>query len=84
MTKSIKTIYIFIVIYKILIASVIWGIYINKINSSCMCFLEQLQALQIISFKNKIVGSVCRCGYFLIGIFREDGNILFEHFVHSL
>ena len=27
--------------------------------------------------------TICGCGYLLINIFRENGNVFFEHLIHS-
>jgi hypothetical protein len=44
---------------------------INNVNQPFMRLFEQIQALQIIPFKDKVIDTVCGCGDFLIRVFRE-------------
>jgi hypothetical protein len=73
MPEGIITIDKIVIINKIVLPSVVWWIDINNVNQPFMRLFEQIQALQIIPFKDKVIDTVCGCGDFLIRVFREDG-----------
>ena len=81
MTKSIVTINKPIVIYKIFVARIVRRIYVNKVNSAFMCFFQKFKACQIIALDKEI--HLSAVVYKQVGILRENGQIILEHFVNA-
>ncbi|HQP79040.1 MAG TPA: hypothetical protein PL115_04145 [Bacteroidales bacterium] len=55
MPEGIITIDKIVIINKIVLPSVVWWIDINNVNQPFMRLFEQIQALQIIPFKDKVI-----------------------------
>ena len=84
MTKGIISVDEIVIIDKIILPPIVRRIDVYNVNMSLMRFLQQIQTLQIVALKDKIIIFAFGNCYFLIGIFRENRNIFLEPLIHLL